>query len=91
MSDIQIFGLERLEDRTLLAVNIKLSGAKLTITGDDYDNAVALNDDSGGIRVRVDENIDGTFDIDNIYYGVENIKIVLKGGDDEVGVGGITI
>jgi hypothetical protein len=91
MPDVQIFGLERLEDRLLLAVNIKQSGAKLTITGDDLDNLVALYDEAGGIRVLVDEDGDGTIDLDAIYYGVENIKVSLKGGNDEVFVAGITI
>jgi hypothetical protein len=91
MSDLQIFGLERLEDRTLLAVSVVQNGAKLTITGDDYDNAVLLYDDAGGIHVHVDYDIDGTPEIDATYFGVESIKIVLKGGDDEVGVAGISI
>jgi hypothetical protein len=60
MLDTQIFGLERLEDRTLLAVNVTQNGAKLTITGDDHDNGVGIFDDSGGIRVRVDVDADGT-------------------------------
>jgi hypothetical protein len=93
MPDTQIFGLERLEDRTLLAVSVVQNGAKLTITGDDDDNAVLLEDNgAGGIHLRVDEDIgSGDLEIDADYYGVESIKIVLKGGDDEVFVRGITI
>ncbi len=55
MPDTQIFGLERLEDRTLLAVNVTQSGAKLTITGDNDDSAVFLYDEAGGVHVFVDE------------------------------------
>src|SRR5262245_31074437 len=91
MPDTQIFGLERLEDRVLLAVNVTQNGAKLTITGDDLVNGVTLSNDSGGIHVYIDEDGDGTLDFDYIYYGVENIKINLKGGDDEVFIFGITI
>ncbi len=83
MNELTIFGLERLEDRLLLAVNITQNGGNLIITGDGNDEIIHLTDDGGGVRVRVDED-GGGVDIDETYFGVVNITINTNGGEDYV-------
>jgi hypothetical protein len=52
---------------------------------------VKVYSDAGGIHVLADGDGDGNTDIDDIYYGVQSIKINLKGGDDEVFVHGVEL
>jgi hypothetical protein len=90
MNDLTIFGLERLEDRVLLAVNIKQSGGNLTITGNGNDETIHIHNEGNGIRVHVDEDGGGE-DFSEYYYGVVNIKIDTKGGDDYVAASYLSI
>src|SRR5262245_48152552 len=91
MNELTIFGLERLEDRVLLAVNISQNGDTLTITGNGNDENITLHDDNGGVRVHVDEDGDGAEDFAYTYYGVVNIKVDTKGGDDYVSATDLSI
>jgi hypothetical protein len=91
MNELTIFGLERLEDRVLLAVNIKQSGGTLTITGSGEDETIHIHNYDGGVRVRVDDDGDGAEDFYADYFGVVNIKIDTKGGDDHVDASDLSI
>jgi hypothetical protein len=91
MNNLTIFGLERLEHRVLLAVNISQSGSTLTVTGDGNDEIIHVHDYAGGVRVHVDEDGGGAEDFDATYYGVSNIKINTNGGDDVVYVSYLSI
>jgi hypothetical protein len=91
MQDYAIFGVERLEDRLLLAVNVTQSGATLNITGDGNDEHIEVHNDGGGIVVVVDEDNDGTAEDYLYYYGVRNISIKTNGGNDEVFISDLDI
>lgn len=90
---------EVLEDRTLLAGNVlaKMSGSgNLIIKGDNASNRVDIIPVAGGVSVQ------GLLDVNNIPTTVNganfaffagptfirgNLKLVMKGGDDGVGIG----
>jgi hypothetical protein len=83
MHELTIFGLERLEDRLLLAVNVHQSGSTLTISGDADDNVVGVfGYGPGQVLVVVDEDGDGSIDQYAYFDGVKNINVNLQGGDD---------
>jgi hypothetical protein len=60
MHDLTIYGLERLEDRLLLAVNITQNGGHLIITGDGNDEIIHVHDDGGNGYDEIDV-YDATF------------------------------
>jgi hypothetical protein len=85
MSEFTVYGLEKLEDRVLLAVDVDLNGTTLSITSDgDDDNVVIYGYGTDDIAVYVDEDADGVFDAAYYYTGVKNIKVNMGGGDDLV-------
>jgi hypothetical protein len=86
MREMQIFGVERLEDRLLMAVDITQNGGNLIITGDDASENIHVHSDGSYVRVHVDVDGDGTEDIDETYSGVTNLTIRTNGGDDYVTV-----
>ena len=93
MNDMTIYGLERLEDRVLLAVDVTLSrNGTLSITSDGDDDTVFIYGYGGGdIAVYVDEDADGVIDEYLYYSGVKNIKVNMGDGDDTVVAYGIDI
>lgn len=84
MNDLTIFGLEKLEDRLLLAVNVTQNGSTLNIVGDENYETIEVHNDGGGIRVIVDYDGDEVVDDTLYYYGVRNINIRTKGGNDYI-------
>jgi hypothetical protein len=93
MRDMTIFGLEKLEDRLLLAVDVSLSGNTLHVTSDGASDAVAIFEYDGEIYVVVDEDDDGSFDFFEVYDAddIKHIKINMNGGDDYVGISGLEL
>lgn len=93
MKEMTIFGLEKLEDRTLLAVTIARQKSTLTVTSDGADDQIEISTDVyGNVLVVVDEDDDG--DVDYVYYaapGVRNITVNAGYGDDVVLVTGLDI
>jgi hypothetical protein len=87
MQEMTVYGLERLEDRVLLAVDVTLNKkGVLTITGDDDYNTIELFEYAGDLIVAIDEDSDGTFDqyFDVDIDFVKKININTYGGDDAV-------
>jgi hypothetical protein len=83
MSEFTVYGLEKLEDRVLLAVDVDLNGTTLVITSDgDDDTVFVYGYGAGDVAVYVDENSDGVIDDAFYYSGVRNIKITMGDGDD---------
>ncbi len=89
------FQFEQLEERVLLAANIKSSGSNLVITGDSGDDLIAVvgTGAEGQVDVGIDSNNDGVIDANEYrsFSGVRKIKIVTKGGDDEIILDNINI
>jgi hypothetical protein len=84
MYDMQVFGVERLEDRLLLAVNVTQNGGNLVIEGDASDDTIAIVGlDDGDVRVIADTDGDGGFEYLD-YSGVRNVHISGGDGDDAV-------
>ena len=85
MDNMTIYGLEKLEDRVLLAVDINLNNGTLTITGDGEDQAVYITQDGDDILIYA-VDADGyeyeVYDADD----VKNIVINTNGGDDYVNI-----
>jgi hypothetical protein len=100
-SDRSKLRFEALEGRLLLAaaplnnVNIRVDGTTLMITGDNYANQIALTQSGGVFQV---EALDGThlngnpiaggvYNVPNGRKGIKDVKIDLKGGDDQLTIG----
>jgi hypothetical protein len=89
-------GLEALESRTLLAGNVTASviNGTLTVLGDDANNAVQIStvyDPVYGDGFQVTGlDKDGPTTVngnsDDGFFGVTNVYVDLKGGDDDLGV-----
>jgi hypothetical protein len=92
MKEMTIFGLERLENRVLLAVDINQSGNTLTITGDGNDETISVYDGpNGGVAVAFDEDGGGSSDYYGVFYGVKHVTINTNGGYDLVTVSDLKI
>lgn len=92
MSESSIFGLERfenaglerLEDRLLLAVSFNQAGNTLTITGNNAQDVIEIHSVATGVGVYFDTDGNGIVD-DYVYYaGVDNIFVNSGGGNDTV-------
>lgn len=85
MNDMTIYGLEKLEDRMLLAVDVSFSNGTITITGDGEDQSIYITQDGDDILVYA-VDADGyeyeVFDADD----VKNIVIKTNDGDDYVNI-----
>ena len=93
MNEMTVYGLERLEDRVLMAVDVTLNRSTLTITGDDDNNNIAMFEYDGELIVAVDEDADGTYDE---YYSfdsddVRSIRVNTGDGDDYVSISNVDI
>src|SRR5262249_12359772 len=69
--------LEVLEDRCCPSVTVQQHGDDLQIRGDDGPNVVAVVATFGIVTVNANNQI-------NTYFGIEEIEIDLKGGNDAV-------
>jgi hypothetical protein len=91
MNDMTIYGLERLEDRVLLAVDVTFNNGTVTVTSDGDDDRVEFFEYDGNLYVAVDEDNDGGFDFYETIDADDVKKIVVKmgDGDDAVTASGI--
>lgn len=89
---IQTGQVQALEERTLPAGNVLASfkGGNLTIKGDNFDNNVEVIATGGGIRVAGIGNttVNGAAfqDYSGSQFVPKNVKAIMKGGNDRVGV-----
>jgi hypothetical protein len=91
MSDVQIFGVERLEDRLLMAVNITQNGVNLIIEGDaDYDLIRVIGTGEGEVTVYADTDGDGYADV-GCYSGVNQVLVNAGDGNNVVIVSDLDI
>jgi hypothetical protein len=89
----EVFGVERLEDRLLMAVNITQNGVNLVITGDADDDLITIvGTGDGEVTVFADTDSDGHAD-DYLgeYSGVKHIRVSLGNGDDDIRAYGVDI
>ncbi len=92
MNDMQVFGMERLEDRLLMAVNVTQTGSHLLVKGDDADNLIGIvGVGDGEVYVLIDEDGDGDMDLYGLYSGIKSVSIWGDDGDDDVLVYGLEI
>lgn len=86
MSEFTVYGLEKLEDRVLLAVDVSLNRGTLTIESDGADDSVHIFEFYDYIIVAVDEDSDGVFDFYTYHESadVRRINVNMGGGDDTV-------
>jgi hypothetical protein len=73
-------GFERLEDRSLPAVTFTVNGPLLTITGNNADDVITLNDDGAGNLTLSATGVAGTQTVN----GINQININTKKGNDFV-------
>jgi hypothetical protein len=86
MREMQVFGIERLEDRLLMAVNITQKGVNLFIEGDAAADGILVGGTGEGeVSVFVDVDHDGLFENSELYgeySGVKHVRVNLGDGDD---------
>jgi hypothetical protein len=87
MREMQVFGVERLEDRLLMAVNITQNGNVLVIEGDAADERIeVLGTGEGEVSVYVDADGDNIpeFVLYGEYSGVKHVCVSSGDGDDDI-------
>lgn len=94
----RIAAMEELESRLLLSGNVVTAitgGGDLLITGDNADNAIAVTVGGGGeITISADDGtttIDGTAGPSVLTGLTRNVRIRMRGGNDQVTITGLAV